>query len=47
MMCLWRLGVRVYARGRSRDEVLGDGRALELTCCREEMREVIEAASLM
>ena len=24
---MWRLGVRVYARGRSRDEVLGDGSA--------------------
>jgi len=46
-MCWRGLRVRVCACRRSRNEVLGDGRARELTCCRGEMRAVVEAASPM
>ena len=49
-MCCWGLVVRACRCGREclRGEVLGDGGgAGELTCRREEMRVVVEAASPM
>ena len=49
-MCCWGLVVRACRCGRDclRGEVLGDGGgAGELTCRREEMRVVVEAASPM
>jgi hypothetical protein len=45
LMCRWRLGLRVYARGGSREEVLGDGGTCELTCCRGELRAVVKNIS--
>lgn len=45
LMCWWRLGLRVYARGSSREEVLGDGGTCELTCCRGELRAVVKNIS--
>lgn len=32
LMCWWRLGLRVYARGGSREEVLGDGGRAQHPC---------------
>jgi hypothetical protein len=45
LMCWWRLGLRVYARGGSREEVLGDGGTCELTCCRGELLAVVKNSS--
>lgn len=36
------MGLRVYARGSSREEVLGDGGTCEVTCCRGELRAVVK-----